>query len=160
MKKDRNITCYSLNISDKYESITEASQRLNNLYRFIKRTIESDERFKGLSFIIGISNTRSHDAKVIFVHTGKRGRPKKVIDGTKKRWHFHTYIISPNGEMMSTLCDVIKNKLVGKYNISKNVNDNLINALNYIDRQCEYKYHYGNYFTSIKNKNKIKEDKN
>lgn len=61
---------------------------------------------------------------------------------------------------MSTLCDVIKNKLVGKYNISKNVNDNLINALNYIDRQCEYKYHYGNYFTSIKNKNKIKEDKN
>ena len=160
MKEDKNLTCYSLNISNKYENIAEASQRLNNLYRLIKRAIENDERFKGLSFIIGVSNTSSHDAKVTFIHTSKKGRPKKVIEGTKMSWHFHIYIISSNGEMMSTLCDVIKNKLAGKYIVSKNVNDSLKNALNYVERQCEYMYCYGDYFTSKKIMQKIKEDKN
>lgn len=153
---NKEITCYSLNISNKFKDETTIKKELINIYNRLKRYIEKNINFKDISFIIGISNTESKSAKIDYTRTGKKGRPKKSITGFKIQWHFHIYVISKNGKI-SIFCDFIKDKLKHKgYDISKDKNKNVDNAINYIKRQCQNYYSYGEYFYLQKQNKKIR----
>lgn len=149
MKEDNNITCYSLNIGNKWLHYIDAKRCMYNIYRQMKRVIEKDPKFKGLSFIIGVSNTYNkapYKAEVIYEHTGKKGRPKRVVKGRKIKYHIHIFILSENG-MVSTFCDVMKGKLAyskENYIVSKNANNNYKKAIEYMN-QCDSILTYGDF---------------
>ena len=46
-------------------------------------------KFPEVSFFMGVSNTNSATAKRKVVHTGKRGRPRIVIEGKQEPQHVH-----------------------------------------------------------------------
>lgn len=149
MKEENNITCYSLNIENKWPYYKDVKRCMYNIYRQMKRTIEKNSKFKGISFIIGLSNTYNKEpykAEVNYEHTGKRGRPKRVVKGKKIKYHIHIFILSENG-MVSTFCDVMKEKLScskENYIVSKNANKNYKKAIKYME-QCDLIFTYGDF---------------
>ena len=154
MKDIENIKCYILEITNKYDDYLEIYQRLDNIYRMLKRLAESDSRFANISFIMGISNTKSSTVNVGYLHTGKRGRPKKEITGVKIKWHFHIYVASPT-DMVATFCECAIRKLRKNYKIYKWDRGNSEGIEKYME-QCENTRHHGNYFNFRNKKKKIK----
>lgn len=145
-KKEKIISCYSINISNKFESYEKIRKELKNNFQIMKRIIDTNSKFNGVSIIMGISNIDSRTAKTQYLYTYKKGRPKKEIVGNTVEWHFHIYAINTDGSS-SGFCEEVKKHLVKKgYVISKNKNDNIENAFNYLKKQCKSVWKYGNYF--------------
>ena len=141
---------YSLNISDKFDNEEDIRKELKNLYQLLKRYQNSKTIYKNISFIIGISNISSSDAKVSYIYNFSKGKPKKIINGTKVLWHFHIYIIGDDISSASSFCNNMRIYIAKKkkYKTSQNKNDNIENALNYINNQCISVWKYGIYFHS------------
>ena len=154
MKENKNINCYILQIENKYDDYNEIHQRLENIYRMLKRLAESDIRFANISFIIGISNTKSGTINVEYLHTGKRGRPKKIVTGIKILWHFHIYVASPT-DMVSTFCECAIKKLRKDYNITK-WNRGCTDGIEQYMEQCDNAWCHGDYFNFQNKKTKNK----
>ncbi|MBE6156325.1 MAG: hypothetical protein E7161_01075 [Firmicutes bacterium] len=155
MQENKNIICYSVNTTDKFNSKEEIEKKLKNIYQAMLRRKHTDERFRDISFIVGTSETKSSGAYISYNRTGKRGRPKRVVVGEKIPWHLHIYVISI-GEYASTFSEeIIKYLKKRGFETSKNKNDSVNNALNYLERQSLYKRTGGDYFKS-KNSNLLK----
>ena len=142
------ISVYSLNISNKFPDEITIRKERKNLYQLLKRYKDSNTSYKNISFIIGISNTSSLDAKVSFDYNNLRGKPKKIISGTKVEWHFHIYSIGDEISSASAFCNNIRIYITKKrgYKTSQNKNDNIEIALSYINKQCLSYWKCGNYF--------------
>ncbi len=150
--KMKTINCYGIYIENKYTDYETIKRKQKNIYQLIKRTISNDVRFKDISFIIGISNTDKKDIKIIYAKTNKKGRPKKIILGKKIQWHFHIYILTKE-KYISYLGNEICKKLRKKeYSIKQFKHDNGEKAIEYINRQCQNIWMYGDYFKSHNNK--------
>ena len=148
--KENKVACYSLNISNKYDGVGEARKYMKKIYQILKYLIETNEQYFNMSFLIGISNVSSKKTKITFAYNNKKGRPRKVIIGEQIPWHIHLFITSSNG-LMSTFCDDAKKRLQKKgLLISKSRNDNMQNAIHYVNRQCTYIWKFGKYFESKK----------
>jgi hypothetical protein len=73
---------YSLYIYREELSDEDVTALLNAL-RYYKR------KFPGVSFFMGVSNTDSGTAQRKVVRTGKRGRPRTVVEGKVETQHAH-----------------------------------------------------------------------
>lgn len=147
-KKDKVTNCYSINVSNKFVSYEKIRKELKNNFQMMKRLIDTNPKFGDVSIIIGISNIDSRTAKIQYLYTYKKGRPKKEVVGNVVEWHFHIYAIK-NGGSASVFCEEVKRHLIKKgYVVSKNKNDNVENAINYVIKQSICVWKYGNYFQS------------
>lgn len=140
--KDYNV--YILEIKNKFTE-DMIFKELSNLYRLFQRQCEKDERYKDINFIIGISNVDSKSAKISFIHNGKKGRPKKIIKGEPKDWHFHIYIISKRYN--SCFCNQIKDILKRKksYTIAIRRHNSFEIACIYVIKQSTKIFTYGDF---------------
>lgn len=152
MKENSSIKCYSVNTDDKFNQKKDIEKALKNIYQKMLRTKKEDARFKDISFIIGISNTNPKGSYISHIRTGKKGRPKRIVIGKKLKWHLHIYVISA-GEYASTFSEEIIKYLKKKgFKASKNNNDCVENAINYLERQSLKKMVGGDYFKSKNSK--------
>lgn len=147
-----NNNLYALNISNKYDYFEEIDKERKNIYQLLKMLSEKHTKYNNISFIIGISDVSSKDAKVVYNYNLLKGRPRKKVEGSKVDWHFHIYIIGNEQSSASSFATYVRNYIADKRNIkvSINRNDNLDNALDYVNRQCISKWTYGVYFKSKK----------
>lgn len=148
MKND--ISIYSLNISDKFENEILIRREQKNIYQMLKRLKNSSTLYKNISFIIGISNVESKTCKVEYIYNKSRGKPSKIIVGKYIKWHFHIYIIGNKISSSSSFCNKTRQHLTRKkgFKTSQNKNNNVENALNYVNSQCISVWKYGDYFHS------------
>lgn len=154
------INCYGIYISNKYSDYITIHKLQKNIYQMMNRIIKNDIRFKDISFIIGISNTEEENAKIIYIKTLKKGRPKKAVIGDKIEWHFHIYSITEK-KYLSTFCNIVRKKLNKKGYITKQLKNNSVkSAINYTTKQCQNIWCYGDYFKSqnIKHNTNINKD--
>lgn len=150
MEENNVIKCYSVNTVDKFNNQEEIERKLKNIYQAMLRIKNKDERFKDISFIVGVSNTNPKGSYISHIRTGKRGRPKRIVVGEKLLWHLHIYVVS-TGEYASTFSEDIINYLKKTgFKTSKNKNDSVSNAINYLERQSLKKWVGGDYFKSKK----------
>ena len=145
-----NITVYSLNISKKFKTKEEIYKELKNLYQLLKRYKKINTFYKNISFMIGISNKSSIDAKVVIIHNKSRGKPRKKVVGTEVGWHFHIYIIGYADSSVASFSNSVRIYISKKkgYRTSLNKNTNINNALNYVNKQCISVWKHGDYFHS------------
>ena len=80
-EKEKIANCYSINVSNKFASYEEIRKELKNNFQMLKRLIVNNSKFDGVSIIMGISNIDSRTAKIKYLYTHKKGRPKKEIYG-------------------------------------------------------------------------------
>jgi len=143
---------YSLNISDKFNEYSLIKKEMKNIYQMMKRYKNINRKYEDISFIIGISNTSSKDAKVSYIYNKSRGKPRKTIVGTKTLWHFHIYIIGNECSSASSFCNMLRRIITTKkgYITSQNKNDDVDIAIEYVKKQCISYWIYGPYFESNK----------
>lgn len=144
---------YHLNFSDKIPSYDEALKIFNSMYMMAKRMIQNNEKYKDVSFRIGLSNIDSDSAEIRYEKNGKKGRPRKYIAGDEVGWHIHLYAFNVYDYkvMASSFIQELKEKNQNKgYKIDKNQNDNIKNGLNYIKKQSVKCQDFGKYFNSQK----------
>ncbi len=137
MEKNKNIQCYGIDFSKKYNSIEEAKRIMKNSYNIINRIILREDKFKDILFLIGVSDTFSNTAVRSYLYTGRRGRPQVIIEGDKTMPHIHLYIFNKdhNSFLLSSFCEEVIKRL-RKYDVSgKWTNDDLKTALQYVLKQ-------------------------
>lgn len=144
------ISVYGLNISNKFENEELIRKELKNIYQMLKRYKEASTLYQDISFLIGISNKDSLDAKVVYSYNNLRGKPRKKVIGTDKDWHFHIYIIGNDISSASSFCNLMRIRISKKkgYKTSQTKNTNIDNAINYVYKQCISVWVYGDYFDS------------
>lgn len=148
MNNSEKKACYKITISNKFENMTRAKKNMKNIHQILKRIAESDDSFEKVSFIVAISDTDSSDAKVSYIK-GKKGRPKRIVKGTKVEWHLHIYVTTTDDRFMSTFCNIARTRLRKRGYITEiRTHDNLEVALNYVSKQALYRFTYGPYFKS------------
>lgn len=132
---------------ERFFEYNEIKKEMSNIYRLFKRKIEKNSEYKGISFIIGISNTDENGASVSFVYTGKKGRPKKNIVGKKISYHFHIYVACSN-KSCSTFCNEMKDILIRKkgYVIYLRKHTSMVYAFRYVLKQCSSVWTYGDFY--------------
>ena len=100
-------------------------------------------RKNNVSWLCGFSSTSSDSAKIEYIHTGKRGRPKKEIIGDSVDPHMHNILIgSPEKSAYSTAHEIeraIKRKHGEKSCQVHSVSDgqHLCRRIEYITRQSD-----------------------
>ncbi|MBE6148029.1 MAG: hypothetical protein E7167_00755 [Firmicutes bacterium] len=140
MKKE--IKCYALNIVDKFDDEKVISKAHKNIYQLLKRLAVKNPNYKDIYFIMGISNTDSHSAKIGYVNNYATGRPQKIILGKKIKHHLHIYIFKKNGSPAS-FCEDAKFHLKKMgFSVNKTSNDNIERATNYLLKQCTHIWKY------------------
>lgn len=119
-----------------------------NLYQMLKRN------FPDVSVLIVGSSTESKDGrcKKVTINTGKRGRPKTVVQGTKAEKHLHGLIISENERIDLR---TIKDKLTKHCQKARMRNPSLkqqktkplngMDIVQYMTGQSDYKFSYGSF---------------
>lgn len=133
----KNKACYNLETDYNFEDELELYRHQKNIYNQMLRIIKTLEKYKEISFFIGASTKKSNSI-VVYSKNGKKGRPRKEVLGEDKKPHLHIYVYSESGAMMSSFCNIMKEKLKKKnYNVRISTNDNLYNAINYTENQCE-----------------------
>ena len=151
----KNNNCYTIEIENKWAKKEEVDKLLKNYYQLLKRIAEGNTNFNNISFIMGISNTCPRGAKTYYEHTGKKGRPKKIILGDKLPWHFHIYAISLSSDYnylyLSTFSNECKRRLEKKgLKVKIGTNNSIQNAIEYLERQSQNIRKYGPYFKAQK----------
>ena len=137
MIKD-NISVYSLNIANKFQSQQLIEKELKNIYQLLKRYKDNNTLYQNISFVIGISNKSSKDCKVGYTYNNLRGKPRKFVNGTEVAWHFHIYIIGDDKSSSSSFCNTMRIHISNKkgYKTSQSKNNNINNAIKYLKKQC------------------------
>ena len=119
-----------------------------NLYQMLKRN------FPDVSVLIVGSSTESKDGKCkkVIIKTGKRGRPKTEVQGTKAEKHMHGLVIS---EHEKTDLRGIKKKITAHCQRARKKNLSLkqqkikplngMNIVQYMDGQSDFKFSCGSF---------------
>lgn len=150
--------CYILERPEKFTSEKEAFKEMKSTYQYMKRTIKKhkgDIRYEDISFITGISNTEKDNARAVYIKKKTKGRPKKIILGTRNNWHIHTYISNPNASLFPFYEDVKKYLNKRGFYTKKVPHDSIQVATNYVEKQCTSIWRYGDDFQSKKNDEKV-----
>lgn len=143
--QDDLITVYTIYNSSKYNDYESCYKEMDKLYHMVKNYIKRNG-YNDASFIIGISNTDSKTAKVNYIKTGKKGRPKRIINGKKIDWHIHLYVACDNLSV-SIFSNKLRIYLQSKKKINFIQKKNTLNvSLPYIEKQCQYIRKFGNAF--------------
>ena len=140
-----DLIVYTIFNEKKYDTYEECFKEMDNMYHMVKSYVK---RFKDSSaaFIIGMSNTKSNTAKVIYTKNGKKGRPKKHVLGVPVSWHIHLYIACDDGSV-STFANELRMYLQKKKCIDFYQKKNFLsNSVNYVEKQCINIRRYGNVF--------------
>lgn len=144
-RRDLDIPVYTIYNSNKYESYKECFKELDNLYHMVKNYIKR-HHYNDVSFIIGMSNIDSKTAKINYINTGNRGRPKKTVIGKEIKWHIHLYVASEKTSI-SVFSNELRQYLQHKKKIVFMQKKNHLNiALLYVEKQCCNIRKYGNGF--------------
>lgn len=104
----------------------------------------------GFSWLAVYSTTESKTARSAAVRTGKRGRPKKSIQGKKEDGHIHNIIVGTKEKSAHSIAHKIKDSLDKKYkrkicsviskgncDISKGESDHAYNVMSYCMKQAD-----------------------
>lgn len=102
-------------------------------------------RKDAVSWICGYSTKESETAHTEFVHTGKRGRPRKMIVGSSTDGHQHNLLIGTESTSAYCTAHRIAKALNKKYGKHKKVcrvgtikdGAHLCNSINYIRKQSD-----------------------
>lgn len=141
----KKIIVYTLYDSKKYENFIDCFKEMDNLYHMVKNYIERN-CYINISFIIGISNIDSKTAKVTYINTGKRGRPRKEIIGERVNYHIHLYVMCKDSSV-STFSNELRIYLQKKKHIQFMQKKNTLDiALPYVEKQCCHIRRYGDGF--------------
>ncbi len=141
----RDLPVYTLFNSRKFESFDDCYKEMDNLYHMIMNFIKKND-YNDASFIIGISNIDSKTAKISYIRTGKRGRPRKEVLGEKIEWHIHLYVMC-NKTSVSTFSNELRLYLQKKKHTQFKQKKNTLDvALPYVEKQCRYIRRYGSGF--------------
>ena len=128
--------CYSIHI---YQSPLSKHDFKN----IIVQKIRYHCRKGGFSWLAVYSTTDSKTARSAAVRTGRRGRPKKIIQGKKEDGHIHNIIIGTKERSARSTVHEIKDSLDKKYKrkicqvISKGNDDHAFNFMDYCLRQAD-----------------------
>lgn len=100
-------------------------------------------RKEGISWMCGYSTHESDTAKVEYIHTGKRGRPKRRVVGSSTNAHLHNLLMGTRTKSAYStahrLADAIDKKYKRKVCRVESVSDglHLYNWIEYITRQSD-----------------------
>ena len=100
-------------------------------------------RKDGVSWLAVYSTTDSKDAEQIIERTGKRGRPRKIVQGTKIDGHIHNIIVGTAEKSAYSTAHAIKKSIDKKYKkpacrvVSKGDNAHAYNDMRYCLRQAD-----------------------
>lgn len=100
-------------------------------------------RRDGVSWLAVYSTTDSKDAEQTAIHTGRRGRPRKIVQGTKKDGHIHNIIVGTAEKSAYSTAHAIKKSIDKKYQkkvckvVSKGDNAHAYNDMCYCLRQAD-----------------------
>ncbi len=146
MNQNDNIRCYVLEIGDKFIDEIKGLKELKNIYQLLKRVAESNQNYSDISFIVGLSNTKSDTAYTYYKRKSGRGRPKKIIGGIKIDYHFHIYVITIESPIAG-FCFQAKKRLDKKFkSVKYSLHNNPENGIKYLKNQSNNTRKYGNYF--------------
>lgn len=132
-----NVQCYSVNINKTFDSMDLLEKTLKNIYQCMLRLKRKNPCYAHISFLVGISETDSKDAKPVYIYSHKKGRPRKVIVGSKTKRHIHIYVFSTDytaSKYAHEICENFKRKYRCKVFLNKNKNPH--HAIDYISKQC------------------------
>ena len=96
--------------------------------------------YPDVSFIMGLSTSESDSCHKVVVKTGKRGRPKKIVEGKKVAPHIH---IAGVGKKVNPALKMVKDKIDKKFIARAGVKVSKISPLtglcfvDYIDSQAD-----------------------
>lgn len=108
-------------------------------------------RKDGVSWLAVYSTTESQDAEQTVIRTGKRGRPRKIVQGTKIDGHIHNVIIGTKEKSAYSTAQQIKKSIDKKYNrkickvVSKGNSDHAYNDMKYCLKQADVVRTGGNF---------------
>ena len=100
-------------------------------------------RKDGASWLAVYSTTDSKDAEQAVERTGKRGRPRKIVQGTKIDGHIHNIIVGTAEKSAYSTAHAIKKSIDKKYKkpacrvVSKGNNAHAYNDMCYCLRQAD-----------------------
>ena len=100
-------------------------------------------RKDGVSWLAVYSTTDSDTAQQTAERTGKRGRPKKLVQGTKIDGHTHNIIVGTKEKSAYSTAQQIKKSIDKKYNrkickvVSKGNSDHAYNDMKYCLKQAD-----------------------
>ncbi len=100
-------------------------------------------RKNGISWLAVFSTTDSKDARQVKVSTGKRGRPRKIVQGTKVDGHIHNIVIGNSEKSAYSTAHEIKKSIDKKFKkkvckvVSKGDNVHAYNDISYCLRQAD-----------------------
>lgn len=146
---DQDKIAYTIYNEKKYGNYKDCFKAMDNLYHMIKNYIRRNN-YHCVSFIIGISNTDSKTAKLNYVRTGKKGRPKREISGKKINWHIHLYVVCEEisvSVFSNKLRLYLQNKKKETFMQNKS---SLSVAIPYVKKQCINIRKYGDLFKEEK----------
>ena len=128
-------TAYSIEIYQK--SLTEHD------FLTIVEKLKYYCRKAGISWLAVYSTTDSENAEQAVIRTGKRGRPRKIVQGTKIGGHIHNIIVGTAEKSAYSTAHAIKKSIDKKYQkkacrvVSKGDNAHAYNDMCYCLRQAD-----------------------
>ena len=96
--------------SDKLELSYDELVKVFNCFNDYARRVNVE--YPEASFMIGLSSSDSSDCRKIAVKSGKRGRPKKIVEGKKVAPHIH---IAGVGKKIKPAMQAFKEKIDKKF---------------------------------------------
>ena len=112
-------------------------------YLMICEKLKYYGRKDGVSWLCVYSTTDSKDAEQKVIHTGKRGRPRKAVQGTKIDGHTHCLVIGNKNKSAYSTAQNVKKSIDKKYSkpvcrvVSKGDNAHAYNDMCYCLRQAD-----------------------
>lgn len=113
-----------------------------------------------ISFLCVLSTTDSLFAISYFEKSGKRGRPKRKVNGRKVAAHVHTAVIGTAEKSAFSVCQEICKRLKNKHRISaktvsKGREQHAYNFVKYLFNQADITRSYGEFdFATMERKDK------
>ena len=134
---------YYLHIRPKFRTREAAVREMNNL---AKRMNNARKRYPTVSFYIGASCVKGKSASRTYVHTGKRGRPRCVINGATTAHHLHVVVY---GKGSAAFCNFVRDKLNKQHNCqyasTQCISNRSAHAIRYVVRQSYASRHGGDF---------------
>lgn len=137
---DMDAVCYSVEVYQSQSAPLSVADYLQ-----ITDIVRYYSKKDGVSFMTVYSTTESDNAMRIAIRTGKRGRPKTIVDGTKTSGHIHCSIVGNKEKSASKTARTVKERLDKKFNrkicrvVSKGNGEHAFNWISYSLRQADIK---------------------
>jgi hypothetical protein len=138
------VECY---VVEKYKR-DMTSKEIRAIHDILINTVK---KYSGVSFLLADSTTDNKTANKYKEYTGKKGRPKRIVEGVKTLRHTHIRLIGNKSISANKAAERVKERINKRYkdklsrSYSRGTGQHAVNDLAYCFRQADHVYKSGDF---------------